>query len=72
MATLGNMEIVGQAEELGSIERGKLVGLVVLRDNPREYIGATSTVLMVFKGGRLFHDNRESTGQTLVDGVSAC
>ena len=57
MATLGNMEIVDRAHDLGSLEPGKLADMVVLRDNPLQSLSAVSTVLMVFKGGRLFHNN---------------
>jgi len=71
MATLGNMEIIGHAEELGSIEKGKLADLVLLRDNPLQEIGATSNVLMVFKDGRLYHDSRELTGRDGVEGERA-
>lgn len=63
MATLGNMEIVGQAEELGSLEKGKRADMVVLRDNPLQNLSAISTVLMVFKDGRLYHDNRDALGE---------
>lgn len=55
MATLGNMEIVGLDDELGTLEEGKLADMVVLRDNPLEDLGAISTVLMVFKDGRLYY-----------------
>lgn len=57
MATLGNMEILELDEDLGSIEKGKLADMVVLRDNPLEDLSAISTVLMVFKDGRLYYEN---------------
>jgi len=57
MATLGNMEIVGREGELGSLEKGKLADMVVLRDNPLQDVSAVSTVLMVFKDGRLYYEN---------------
>ena len=55
MATLGNMEIVGHAEQLGSLESGKLADMVLLRDNPLDDLKAISTVLAVFKSGHLCH-----------------
>lgn len=57
MATLGNMEILGLDEELGSIEKGKLADMVLLRDNPLQDLSAISTVLKVFKDGRLYYEN---------------
>lgn len=55
MATLGNMEILRLADELGSIEPGKYADMVLLGDNPLEDINAIETVRQVFKGGRLVY-----------------
>jgi imidazolonepropionase-like amidohydrolase len=57
MATLGNMEIVGRSEDLGSIEKGKRADMVLLDDNPLQNLNAISGVLMVFKSGRLYHES---------------
>jgi imidazolonepropionase-like amidohydrolase len=57
MATLGNMEIVGRAVELGSLEQGKLADMVVLGGNPLENLREISNVRLVFKGGRLYHES---------------
>jgi Tol biopolymer transport system component len=53
-ATLHGAEIIGLADDLGSIEPGKLADLVLLADNPLENIRNTNTVRLVMKNGELF------------------
>ncbi len=53
IVTLGNMEILGLEEELGSLEVGKYADMVLLNENPLEDVQALEGVLMVFLNGRL-------------------
>ena len=53
-ATILGAEIIGFADDLGSIEPGKLADLVVLDANPLEDIRNTNTVRWVMKNGELF------------------
>ncbi len=53
-ATLHGAEAIGYAQDLGSIEVGKLADLIVLAKNPLEDIRNTNTVKYVMKNGELF------------------
>ena len=53
-ATLGGAKMMGRSSDLGSIERGKLGDLVVLREDPLSDIGALGKVEFVVKDGRVF------------------
>jgi imidazolonepropionase-like amidohydrolase len=53
-ATLHGAEAVGYAQDLGSIEVGKLADLVVLAENPLDDIRNTNTINYVMKNGELF------------------
>ena len=52
--TLRGAEAIGFAQDLGSIEPGKLADLVVLNQNPLDDIHYTNTIQFVMKNGGLF------------------
>ena len=56
-ATLHGAEAMGFAQDLGSIEPGKLADLVVLNKNPLDDIRNTNTIQYVMKNGELFEGN---------------
>jgi Tol biopolymer transport system component len=53
-ATLNGAEAIGYAQDLGSLEVGKLADLVVLSADPLKDIHNTSSVRYVMKNGELF------------------
>jgi Tol biopolymer transport system component len=53
-ATLYGAEAIGLANDLGSLEVGKLADLVVLAADPLENIRNTNTIRYVMKNGRLY------------------
>jgi Tol biopolymer transport system component len=53
-ATIRGAEAMGLAQDLGSIEPGKLADFVVLNKNPLDDIHNTNTIAFVMKNGELF------------------
>jgi Tol biopolymer transport system component len=53
-ATIDGAEAIGYAQDLGSIETGKLADLVVLTKDPLEDIHNSSSIRYVMKNGELF------------------
>ena len=56
-ATIRGAEAMGLAQDLGSIEPGKLADFVVLNANPLDDIHNTNTIEFVMKNGELFQGN---------------
>lgn len=52
--TIRGAETIGYAQDLGSIEPGKLADLVVLKANPLDNIRNTESIRYVMKNGELF------------------
>jgi cytosine/adenosine deaminase-related metal-dependent hydrolase len=53
-SNIARAEAIGYAQDLGSIEVGKLADLIVLVENPLEDIRNTNTIKYVMKNGELF------------------
>jgi len=53
-ATIDGAHIIGVADDLGSLEAGKLADMVILNDNPLENIRSTAAIDAVIKNGRLY------------------
>ena len=50
-ATRRAAEMIGVADELGTLEVGKLADLILVPENPLENIGALRKIAWVIKGG---------------------
>ena len=61
-ATKTNAEILGQFEELGTIEPGKLADLVIVRGNPLANIENIGNVDIVVKDGVVFYAETAANG----------
>jgi imidazolonepropionase-like amidohydrolase len=52
-ATIAAARMLGAERELGSIERGKIADLVLLREDPRRDASAVAAVDMVIRNGKV-------------------
>jgi len=53
-ATINNARILQMADKIGTIEKGKLADMVVLKENPLEKIEACRFPQRVIKEGRVY------------------
>jgi imidazolonepropionase-like amidohydrolase len=61
-ATRTNAEILGQFDELGTVEPGKLADLVIVRGNPLANIENIGNVDIVVKDGLVFYTETAANG----------
>jgi Tol biopolymer transport system component len=54
VATINGARAIGVADDLGSLEKGKLADLIVLQKNPLEDIHNSNSIRYVMKNGELF------------------
>jgi len=54
VGTIYGAESIGLAQDLGSVEAGKLADILVLDGNPLDDIANTNTIRYVMKNGRMY------------------
>ena len=57
-ATTGDAKLLGIADRVGSIEKGKLADLAAVPGDPLQYISALRKVLVVMKEGKIFRNDK--------------
>jgi len=58
IATYNSAVFLGKADQLGSIDAGKLADLVLLSKNPAADINNLKSIVLVMKGGQIIDENR--------------
>jgi Tol biopolymer transport system component/imidazolonepropionase-like amidohydrolase len=53
-ATINGADYIGMADEIGSLEKGKLADLIIMDNNPLENIQHTNSVIYTMVNGRLY------------------
>ena len=61
LATIGGAEMLGLAQDLGSLEQGKLADLVVMDADPLERLENTDSISLVVRGGVVYNPDDLST-----------
>jgi len=56
-ATINGADYIGAAEEIGSLEKGKLADLIIMNKNPLEDIKNSNSVIYTMVNGRLYDIN---------------
>ena len=64
-ATIEAARMLGAETDLGSLEVGKYADIVVLASDPTSDIGALQTILLVMKGGAVYHNALPAPGSRL-------
>ena len=54
MATMTSAEVCGYADQLGSVEQGKLADLILVDGNPAEDISDIRRVVLTIKDGKIY------------------
>jgi imidazolonepropionase-like amidohydrolase len=62
-ATLDAAMLLGAADTLGTIERGKMADIVLVDQDPTRDIKALRTIRMVMKGGRIYRNDLALSGK---------
>ena len=79
-ATINGADYIGAADEIGSLEKGKLADLIILEENPLDNIKNSNSVIYTMINGRLYdistmneignYDNKRSKFYFEMDGYN--
>ena len=58
IATYNSAVFLGKADQLGSVDKGKLADLVLLSQDPAADINNAKSIVFVMKGGQIIDESR--------------